>query len=76
LISHNGDREVTIGMRAKLYSGGGEGMLHSSVAAPHASCGAGSPPFRLFRKLMTKIAVAMISSSVPREEARLNYSQP
>ena len=31
LTSHSGRRDVTRGMRAKLYSGGGDGIDHSSV---------------------------------------------
>src|SRR5574342_207565 len=36
-------RAWTVGTAAKLYTGGGEGMVHSSVRPSHGSAGAGAP---------------------------------
>src|SRR5450830_978937 len=51
LRSHRGYREVTSGICAKLYSGGGDGIDHSSVGAPHGSLPARVPCFLLQKKL-------------------------
>src|SRR5713101_7184538 len=36
-------RSCTTGTTAKLYTGGGDGMVHSSVRPSHGSAGAGAP---------------------------------
>src|SRR5258708_18307651 len=41
--SHNGRLLRTSGRTAKLYSGGGDDVAHSSVHASHGSLPAGSP---------------------------------
>src|SRR5690348_13702424 len=46
--SHSGWRLPIVGSTAKLYGGGGDGMLHSSVPASHGFGPAGAPPRRLF----------------------------
>ena len=50
-------RERTTGSSAKLYSGGGEGMLHSSVAAPHGLGPAIFPRFQAVNRLKAKTSV-------------------
>src|ERR1700737_169488 len=49
--SQSGTRDVTRGMRAKLYSGGGDGIDHSSVAASQGLFPAIAPFFMLRKKL-------------------------
>src|ERR1700674_1742586 len=49
--SQSGYLLVTVGIFAKLYSGGGLGMLHSSVPAPQGFEPAISPRFLLTKKL-------------------------
>src|SRR5690242_3527191 len=51
LPSPNGQRDVTVGILAKLYSGGGLGIVHSRVPAPHGFEPAISPLRRLLKKL-------------------------
>src|SRR4029077_9911184 len=51
LPSHSGYLLVTVGILAKLYSGGGLGIDHSSVPAPHGLGPAISPRFLLTKKL-------------------------
>src|SRR5437879_13709779 len=43
LRSQSGRRLLTVGMTAKLYAGGGEGVDHSRVQASHGSLPAVSP---------------------------------
>jgi hypothetical protein len=49
--SHSGYLLVTVGIFAKLYSGGGLGIDHSSVPASHGLGPAIAPVFRLLKKL-------------------------
>src|SRR5206468_11060897 len=58
LISQRGRRLFTVGVSAKLYSGGGEGVLHSRVQASHGSFPARFPLRKERRTLQTKIRVA------------------
>src|SRR5687767_8684369 len=58
LPSHSGYLLVTVGIFAKLYSGGGLGIVHSSVPAPHGSAPASAPFLRLLKKLKMKIVIA------------------
>ena len=46
--SHFGYGLEIVGMTAKLYSGGGEGIDHSSVGPRHGSRGAGGPRNQLY----------------------------
>src|SRR5688572_1019523 len=57
--SHNGYLLVTVGILAKLYSGGGLGIVHSSVPAPHGSAPAIAPLLRLMKKLKMKMVIAI-----------------
>jgi len=79
LRSHNGRRLPTTGSVAKLYSGGGELVDHSSVQASHGSLPAGRPRkyahTRLYAKIKTAIPwitppIEMIMFSVFRGQAR------
>src|SRR5215203_4315458 len=74
--SQSGYRDSTSGISAKLYSGGGDGMDHSSVAASHGLFDAMGPCDLLRKKFQTKIAVEMTSMNAPMLEMRLNVSQP
>ncbi|MCU1451585.1 MAG: hypothetical protein JWP02_3755 [Acidimicrobiales bacterium] len=49
LRCHSSSRAVTIGISSKLYSGGGELVVHSSVRASQGS----SPTFSVFRVFST-----------------------
>src|SRR6185436_13633491 len=74
--SHNGYRDSTSGISAKLYSGGGDGIDHSSVAASHGLSGAMGPLDLLRKKFHTKIEVDSTSMNAPMDEIMLNVSQP
>src|SRR5215831_9133185 len=41
--TQNSSRSCTVGTTAKLYTGGGEGIVHSRVRPSHGSAGAGAP---------------------------------
>src|SRR5258705_4837998 len=47
-------RSWTTGSTAKLYTGGGEGMVHSSVRPSHGSAGAGEPELVVLTPLPRK----------------------
>src|SRR5689334_14208498 len=75
--SHSGCRLVTIGISAKLNSGGGEVVAHSSESAFHGSSPARGPRFTLQTKLISvsstptantneKMLMSMLSESQPR----------
>src|SRR5438132_1005636 len=51
-------------------------MLHSSVAPPHGSFGAGRPRVRLRTMFQTKTSVAKPMSSAPTVETRLSRAMP
>src|SRR6266576_2777499 len=51
LPSQSGYLLVTVGIFAKLYSGGGLGIVHSSVPAPQGFVPAISPLFLLLKQL-------------------------
>src|SRR5580692_11352978 len=60
LRSQSGRRLLTTGSVAKLYSGGGEVVNHSSVHASHGSFPAGSPFNSDRRRLPTKTSTPAI----------------
>src|SRR3954465_13693236 len=74
--SHNGYRDVTVGMTAKLYSGGGDGIDHSSEGAPHGSLPAIAPRFRLIQRFHAKISTDTAWMYAPIELMRLKTSNP
>ena len=63
--SQSGYLLVTVGILAKLYSGGGLGIVHSSVPAPHGFAPATAPLLRLFRKFQAKTSVAIAMMYAP-----------
>src|SRR5437764_498257 len=74
--SHSGYLLVTVGIFAKLYSGGGLGMLHSRVPAPHGLEPAISPLRRLLKKLYIKKSVAIGQIIAPTVDIALSMVQP
>src|ERR1700686_3170876 len=60
LISQSGRRLITTGILAKLYSGGGELVDHSSVQASQGSLPAGSPLTSDHSKLNTNATTPAI----------------
>src|SRR3954468_9685353 len=74
--SQSGYLLVTTGILAKLYSGGGLGMVHSRVPAPHGFGPAISPCFLLRKKLYTKKRVAIGQMNAPTDDIPLYMSQP
>src|SRR5436853_470592 len=74
--SQSGYRDVTVGIVAKLYSGGGDGIDHSSVGAPHGSFPAMAPRFRLDQRFHTKMTTETAWMYAPIELMRLNTSSP
>src|SRR5262249_61387548 len=55
-------RSCTVGTTAKLYTGGGEGIVHSSVRPSHGSAGGGGPG---------RGGVIRLGRATGREEARV-----
>src|SRR2546426_5504625 len=70
-VRQRASRCVTVGITEKLYGGGGEGMLHSSVAPPHGSFGAIVPRVRLRHTLYTKTKIATAIKNAPTVDTRL-----
>src|SRR5882724_2702956 len=68
---HLGRRLETVGMTLKLYTGGGDGMAHSSVAPFHGSLPAISPCFRVRQTLYMKIRNPITRNTVPYVDAWL-----
>ena len=74
------------GISAKLYSGGGEGVVHSSVRASHGSAPASSPALRLETtlKMNTRIDSAIVNApdgrdqvpEVPAHSSRIRIDPP
>jgi hypothetical protein len=68
-VCHSGSRLATVGCGRKLYGGGGDGVAHSSVEAPHGFDSAAAPRRRLVITLIrntssdTKITAAPIVAS-------------
>jgi hypothetical protein len=67
-------RASTSGISAKLYSGGGDGIDHSSVPACHGSLPDTSPAVRLRQKFQRLTAMPRMRITVPIVEARLKPS--
>src|SRR5262245_27913000 len=76
LMSQSGRRLLTVGISAKLYSGGGELVLHSRVQASHGSFPAGLPLRNERITLNSQIDMAAIWNAAPREIMRLRVPQP
>src|SRR3954447_15873468 len=67
---------VTLGMTAKLYGGGGDVVVHSSVPPWNGSGPAGTPRRRLQNRLAKIISRPAVSTNEPIVSARLYESQP
>jgi hypothetical protein len=76
LWSQNGRALLTVGTTAKLYSGGGEVIVHSSVAASHGSAGAGSPDRRLRATFQKKNTIENAMTNAPTVLTIFQVSQP
>src|SRR5437762_102873 len=76
LRSQSGYRDVTVGITAKLYSGGGEGIDHSSVGPPQGSLPAGGPLRRERMRFQKPITTATTWMYAPMELMRLKISSP
>src|SRR5688572_31140386 len=76
LWSQKGRALLTAGTTAKLYSGGGELMVHSSVAASHGSPMACSPDRRLRIALMKKTRSERAITNAPTVATRFHCSHP
>src|SRR5262245_30434468 len=76
LRSHSGRRLFTLGISAKLYSGGGELVVHSSVQASQGSFPAGRPLRADRRRLKTKIRMPIAWKTTPRVTTKFNVPQP
>ena len=63
-------------MAAKLYTGGGDEMLHSSVGASQGSWPAGAPFFRLRKKLCMKISMLTMMTNTPMVASTFISSHP
>ena len=75
-MSFIGSTERTRGTTSKLFSGGGEGVNHSSVFAFHGS-GPAIGPFLIERtRLMTVSSTPRASMNAPIVEIRLYVHQP
>src|SRR4029079_16770199 len=57
----------TVGMTSKLWCGGGDGSVHSSVPTCHGLAGAGLPRRRLEKKFQTNTSCAAPSTYAARE---------
>ena len=74
--SHSGSRPRTVGIRAKLYAGGGELTDHSSVLAPQGLSPAGSPPAIERTTFATKITKPSEKIAAPIDDHRFAPSKP
>src|SRR5580692_4308258 len=74
--SHSGRRLATTGSLAKLYTGGGDGVDHSSVHASHGSAPAVSPRKYECTMLYTKIRTAIPWINPPTETIWFSRVQP
>lgn len=59
-----------------MYSGGGDGIDHSNVAASHGLSPAISPPFFDLKKLYRKSSSDGAIRNAPMDEIMLNVSHP
>src|SRR6266480_156848 len=75
-VFHRGSRLVTLGMTEKLYAGGGDGMLHSSVAPPQGSFGAACPRRALRHTLKRNTRIETAMRNAPTVEARFRPPTP
>src|SRR5437879_2993512 len=75
-VCQSGSRFATVGMTVKLYTGGGDGIAHSSVAPFHGLAGAFTGCHRVRSRFQKKISVAMPTRNAPMVETRLKPATP
>src|SRR5688572_23202985 len=74
LWSQNGRALLTSGIAAKLYSGGGEDVVHSSVAPSHGSFPASSPARVLLHAFTKKTSTPSAITKAPTVATRFHVS--
>src|SRR4029077_18220643 len=75
-VFQRGSRLVTVGMTEKLYTGGGDEMLHSSVAPPQGSLGAACPRRPLRHTLSRNTRIDTPIRNAPTVETRFREPTP
>ena len=65
-----------MGIVSKLYSGGGDGMDHSSVRASQGSFPAGSPLLQPLTMLYTNSSIETASIAAPMDDTPFQNDQP
>src|SRR6267142_1990216 len=75
-VCQSGSRLVTVGMTVKLYTGGGDGIAHSSVAPPHGLFGASAGRRPVRSRLNRKINVASPITNAPIVDTTLKSVTP
>src|SRR6266487_1525552 len=69
-------RSWTMGSTAKLYTGGGEGIVHSRVRPSHGSAGAGAPERVVLTTLPRKTRKDSAMVKAPMVATRFQKFQP
>ena len=69
-------RSCTTGTTAKLYTGGGDGMVHSSVRPSHGSAGAGAPERVVLNTFQRKTRKDSTMISAPTVATRFQKFHP
>src|ERR671911_2918974 len=72
----NSSRDSTCGISAKLYIGGGDDVVHSSVRASHGSSPEGFPRRRLTNTLTMKMSTETAMMNDPIVSSMFKKSQP
>src|SRR6266446_2087452 len=69
-------RSCTTGTTAKLYTGGGDGIVHSRVRPSHGSAGAGAPERVVLTTLARKTRKETAMVKAPMVATRFQKFQP
>src|SRR5690349_24683088 len=75
-VCQRGNRPVNVGITEKLSTGGGEGMLHSSVAPRHGSFDARCPCRLVRHMLKTKTRIESPIKNAPTVDTRFRSLTP
>src|SRR5258705_7093094 len=75
-VCHSGSRLSTRGITVKLYTGGGDGIAHSSVAPFHGSLPATSPRRRLHHRFTRNTSTETPIKNAPAVETWFNCVTP
>ena len=75
-IDQRGRRPATVGMTSKLCGGGGDGMVHSSVAPPHGSFPATLPRLRVRQTLIRNTKIEAPIRNAPTVDTRFSLATP